>query len=271
MTGNFLESKARWARRQVLEMGLKAGGGHIAPAFSCTDILVALYYGGVLRVNPQKRFWKNRDRLILSKGHACAALYAILADLGFFPVGELMTYCQDGSRLSGHPEGDIPGIEVFTGSLGHGLSLGVGIALAAKMDKKDYFTFAILGDGEMEEGANWEAAMFASRHKLGNLIAIVDRNKLQSIDPTESVLSLEPLEAKWKAFGWKVENIDGHDLSAMAELFRKLRVIDNVSPTAVIAHTTKGKGVSFIENKIEWHFRIPSTPEEIAQARKELG
>lgn len=270
MKEKFLKEKALWVRQKVMEMCLAAGAGHIAPAYSWTDIAVALYYGGILRIDPKNRFWEDRDRFILSKGQACASLYAILADLGFFPVEELMSYCQTGSRLGGHSESHVPGVEAFTGSLGHGLSIASGMALAAKIDKKDYFTYVLLGDGELQEGSNWEAAMFAAHHKLDNLIAIVDRNMLQAIDFTEESLGLEPLEEKWKSFGWKVSHVDGHDFKDMIGCFKKLKKAKSEKPSAVIAHTTKGKGVSFMENRSEWHFRIPEG-EEIEKAKEELG
>jgi transketolase len=265
-----LRNKAKWVRREVLEMCLAAGAGHIAPAYSCADIIVALYQGGILRVNPKNPKWPERDRFILSKGQGCASLYAVLADMGFLPVGELRTYCQLGTYLGGHSESNVPGVEAFTGSLGQGFSIGAGMALAAKMDGKSYLTFVLLGDGELQEGSVWEAAMFAGHHHLNNLIAIVDRNKLQAINFTEDAMKLEPLAFKWEAFGWDVKIVDGHSFEDMLPLFRGLRARNSDKPLAVIAKTIKGKGVSFMENKIIWHFRIP-TGEEIAQARKELS
>ncbi len=264
-----LEKKARWVRREAIEMCLAAGGGHVAPAFSCTDILVALYYGGIMKVDPKNRFWPDRDRFILSKGQGCASLYAVLADFGFFPVKDLRTYCQLGTHLGGHSESNVPGVEAFTGSLGQGIALGAGMALAAKVDGKKYFTYVILGDGELQEGSVWEAAMFAGHHHLDNLVAIIDRNGLQAIDFTEQAMMLEPLADKWQSFGWDVEVVNGHDYTEMLEVFGKARTRDSDKPLCVIANTIKGKGVSFMENKAIWHFRIP-TGDEIAQARKEL-
>jgi transketolase len=266
-----LERKAKWVRQQVFEMCLIAGGGHIAPAFSCTEILVALYHGGFLRVNPDKPSWEGRDRFILSKGHGCAALYAVLADLGFFPISELQTYTSAGSRLGGHAECETPGVEASTGSLGHGLPISVGMALAAKMDGKDNLHVTLLGDGECQEGSVWEAAMFAGHHHLDNLIAIVDRNMVQSIDFTEDAVTLEPFSKKWEAFNWKVSIIDGHSFSQILTTLNLLRSKKNGKPKAVIAKTIKGKGVSYMENKPIWHYRVPNSQEEIEQARKELA
>ncbi|OGS22569.1 MAG: hypothetical protein A2252_03050 [Elusimicrobia bacterium RIFOXYA2_FULL_39_19] len=264
-----LEKKARWVRQTVLEMALCAGAGHVAPAYSCTDILVALYQGGVLRVDPKNPKMKGRDMFILSKGQSCAAQYAILADMGYFPVSELNTYCQKGSKLGGHSESNVVGVEAFTGSLGHGFPIGAGMALAAKMDKKDFVTVVLVGDGELQEGSNWEAAMFASQHKLNNLIVIVDRNKLQAIDFTEEAMGLEPLRGKFEAFGFDVKEVNGHSYDEMIPLFKTFRNRKSSKPLCIIANTTKGKGVSFMENKAIWHFRIP-VGDEVEKARKEL-
>lgn len=264
-----LKKKANWGRRQVLEMCVAAGAGHIAPAFSCTEILVSLYYGGILQINSRKRFWEGRDRFILSKGHGCAALYAILADLGFLPVSELKSYCQLGSRLGGHSESNVPGVEAFTGSLGHGLPIGAGMALAAKMDGKEYKTIVLMGDGECQEGSIWEAAMFATQHRLNNLIAIIDRNKVQAINHTEEALGLEPFQDKWESFGWDVKTVDGHSIEEVISVFDGIRYNRSDKPLVIIAMTTKGKGVSFMENKPIWHFRVP-VGRELKQARKEL-
>ena len=265
-----LEKKAKWVRNQVLEMCVGAGAGHITPAYSCTDILVALYQGGILRVAPHNLTWEDRDRFILSKGQACASLYAVLADMGFLPISELSSYTRLGSRLGGHSETNVPGVEAFTGSLGHGLALGTGMALAAKIDGKDYLTVILLGDGELQEGSNWESAMFASHHHLDNLIAIVDRNGLQALDFTEKVLALDPLIRKWEAFGWEVRTADGHSYNSLLPTLGDIRSRHSGKPLVVIALTTKGKGVSFMENSPIWHFRIP-VGDELEQARKELA
>lgn len=266
-----LEKKAKWVRQQVFEMCLIAGTGHIAPALSCTEILVALYHGGFLRVNPDKPSWEDRDRFILSKGQGCAALYAVLADLGFIPITELQTFTSVGSRLGGHAESNIPGIEASTGSLGHGLPMSVGMALAAKMDGKDHLCVTLLGDGECQEGSVWEAAMLAGHHHLDNLIVIVDRNMLQSIDFTEAAVALEPFSKKWEAFNWDVHVINGHSFSQILTALIRLRSERTSKPKAVIAKTIKGKGISYMENKPIWHYRVPDSQEDIAQARKELA
>ena len=265
-----LEKQAKWVRNQALEMCVAAGAGHLAPAFSCTDILVALYQGGILRVNPRNPAQEARDRFIMSKGHACTSLYAVLADMGYFPISYLKSYCQPGTCLGGHPDADIPGVEVSTGSLGHGLCIGAGMALAAKMDNKDYMTVVLLSDGECQEGSSWEAAMFAVHHHLDNLVAIVDRNKLQAIDFTEQVLALEPLRQKWEAFGWEVRTADGHSYDSLLSVFGDIRSRKSGKPLVVIALTTKGKGISFMENNVIWQYRIP-VGDELEQARRELA
>ena len=265
-----LEKKAKWVRSQVLEMCVIAGAGHVAPAFSCTDILVALYQGGVLRVNPHNPAQEDRDRFIMSKGHACTSLYAVLADMGYFPISELKTHGQPGTYLGGHSDADIPGVEVSTGSLGHGLSIGAGMSLAANMDNKDDMTVVLLSDGECQEGSSWEAAMFAAHHHLDNLVAIVDRNKLQAIDFTEQALALEPLKEKWEAFGWEVRTADGHSFDSLLSVLGDIRSRNSGKPLVVIALTTKGKGVSFMENNVIWQYRIP-VGDELEQARRELA
>ena len=264
-----LEQKANSIRQTVLEMALKAGTGHIAPAYSCTDILVALYHGGVLRVDPLNPDWEERDRFILSKGHACAAQYALLADLGFFPEKELASYCQKGGSLGGHSESDINGVEASTGSLGHGLSIGAGMALAGKMDKKDYIVTVLMGDGELQEGSTWEAVLFSSHWKLNNLVVIIDRNRLQALDFTEQVTSLEPLDKKWQSFGWETAAVNGHSMRGLLAILRTVRKRKSAKPLVIIANTTKGKGVSLMEEKPIWHARIPQGA-EVAEAREEL-
>ena len=265
-----LEAKANWVRREIVEMTVGLAGAHLAPSFSCTELLVSLYHGGILRFDPQNEYWEGRDRFILSKGQACLALYPILADLGFFPVSELRSFCKLGSRLGAHSESNVPGVEAFTGSLGHGLSIAAGMALAAKIDGKDYLTVALLGDGECQEGSVWEAAMFASHQHLDNLLVIVDRNTLQAIDFTERALALNPLQEKWEAFGWEVRNTDGHAFDCILGTINDVRARHSGKPLAVIARTTKGKGVSFMENQPIWHYRTPNV-EELEQARKELA
>jgi transketolase len=261
--------KANWIRNQILEMGIKAGAGHIAPAFSCVEILVTLYYGGVLRVNPRNPKWENRDRFVLSKGHAAMTLYVILADLGFFPISELMNFTQNGSRLGGHVEDNVPGVEAFTGSLGHGLSIATGIALSGKLDRKKHICVSLLGDGECHEGSTWEAAMFAAYRGLNNLVAIVDHNGLSATNFLNKYLDVVPLEEKWKSFGWDTVIVKGHSFPELLPLLKGLHTRSSKKPLAVIALTTKGKGVSFMESNPIWHYRIP-VGEELDRARKDL-
>ncbi len=265
-----LKEKANFIRRQILEMIFSAGKGHIGGAFSCTDILVSLYYGGWLRFDASNPNWEARDRFILSKGHVSAVLYAILADLGYFPSGDLNNYQKENSVLGGHPDRRIPGIEADTGSLGHGLGIAAGLALSAKMDKYDFMTFVLLGDGECYEGSVWEAAMFASHHKLNNLIGIVDKNNLCIMDFTKNCVNMEPMEEKWKSFGWDVVSVDGHSFDELNAVFSKVRSRESEKPLMIIANTIKGKGVSFMENKAEWHHSVPNS-EQLEIARKELA
>lgn len=264
-----LEKKANWIRSQILEMIVSAGKGHIGGALSCTDILVTLYYGGILRFDPSNRNWDRRDRFILSKGHSAAALYVILSDLGYFDVSELKNYQKLGCILRGHPDRKIPGIEVDAGSLGHGLGIGAGLALTAKMDNKDFKTFVLLGDGECNEGSVWEAAMFASHHKLNNLVGIVDKNGLCSTDFIKDCLDIEPLDEKWRAFGWDVTVVDGHSFEEMLPVFNDFRKRKSDKPFMIIANTIKGKGISFMEGNPGWHHTVPKG-EQIEIARKEL-
>lgn len=261
-----LKKKAIEIRREVLKMIDRSRTGHTSSDLSCTDILVALYYG-VMNVNPKDSKMDNRDQYVQSKGHAVEALWAILADKGFFPREELKTYSQFGTRLIGHPNNKVEGIEMNTGSLGHGLPVSVGIALAGKMDKKTYHTYTLLGDGELAEGSVWEGAMAAANFKLDNMTAIIDRNKLQITGPSESVMAVENLKAKWEAFGWEVHEIPGNDMDRLVETLKEPNKVGK--PKMVIALTTKGKGVSFMENQAVWHHKVP-TPEEYEQAMKEL-
>jgi transketolase len=242
---------------------------HVGAALSMADILAVLY-GGVLSRRPGDPKWPGRDRFILSKGHGGAGAYAALAEAGFFPVDRLDTHCANGSSLCGHfSHIDVPGAELSTGSLGHGLSVASGMALAAKRDGKTHRVFALLSDGECDEGSNWEAILFAAHHRLANLVAIVDYNKIQSLASVEETLRLEPFASKWLAFGWDVREVDGHDHDALNGVF-DFRATDRQQPTCVIAHTIKGKGVSFMENSVLWHYRSPQG-EEYEQALRELG
>jgi len=262
-----LKAKATQIRKDVIEMVYRAKTGHTGSSLSNTDILTTLYYS-ILNVDPENPDLENRDRFILSKGHAVESYYAILGDKGFFPKEELKTFSEFGSRLIGHPNNKVPGVEMNTGALGHGLSISVGMALAAKKDQGSYRVFTLMGDGEQAEGSIWEAAMSAAHYKLDNLVAIIDRNKLQISGTTDFVMELEPLEDKWKAFGWEVIAVDGHDIEKMQQIFAAAP-IKKGKPTLVMAYTTKGKGVCYMENVPHWHHGVP-TVEEYEQALEEL-
>lgn len=259
---------ARRIRRHCIEMTHRANASHVGSSLSVADLL-AILYGRILRLDPSQPSWADRDRFILSKGHGCAALYAALAERGFFPVDWLETYYRDGSPLAGHAtHKNIPGVEVSTGSLGHGLPIATGMALAAKRDCRSYSIFCLLSDGECDEGSVWEAALFAPQHKLDNLVAMVDYNKIQSFGRVKEVIDLDPLAAKWTAFGWAAREIDGHDLSAI-EIALNQVPFEPGKPSCIIAHTIKGKGVSFMEDKLLWHYRSPKG-EEFQAALAEL-
>lgn len=264
-----LEKKSKWVREQVLEMCI-AGGGHLASAFSCVEIMVAIYYGKIFQFNASNPTWDGRDRFVLSKGHAAVTLYAILADLGFFSMHELTNYCKSISMLGSHPDNDIPGVEVTTGSLGHGLGVAAGISLAAKMDKKNYKTIVLLGDGECSEGEIWESALFASKNELDNLIGIVDRNQLCVTDFTENCIGLNPFKDKWESFGWNVIEINGHCFGEILNVLSRFYNGECKTPFMVIANTVKGKGISFMENDPLCHTQIPKG-EQLELARKELS
>jgi transketolase len=258
---------ARLIRIDALKMVARAKASHIGSALSIADI-VAVLYASVLRYNPVEPKWSDRDRLLLSKGHACVAVYAALAQTGFIPPELLESYGEDGSALMQHISHKVPGVEFSTGALGHALSFGVGKALAAQRLKADWRTFVILSDGEMGEGSNWEAIMFAAHHRLDRLTAIIDYNKLQSLGSVESTLALEPLADKIHAFGWAVQEVDGHDHLAL-ESALNTAPWQSGKPNMLIAHTTKGKGVSFMENQVLWHYRNPDE-EQLAVALAEL-
>lgn len=270
MTSHHTDSRdlARRMRIQALQMVHRAKASHIGSALSICDI-VAVLYGQVLRLDPMKPGMAQRDRFILSKGHACVAVYAALAETRFFPTSDLLKYGQDHSMLMNHISHKVRGVEFSTGSLGHGLPFGVGKALAAKKRAMTWRTFVLLSDGELGEGSNWEAMMFAAHHQLDNLTAIVDYNKLQSLTTVDKTLRIEPLADKARAFGWDVREVDGHDHAALAQELSatpwSLR-----KPSFLIAHTTKGKGVSFMENSVDWHYKSPSD-EQVAQALQELN
>lgn len=254
-------------RRDVIEISHSAKVGHIGPALSIADILTVLYFK-IMRVNPKKPKLKDRDRFILSKGHASSVLYAVLHKKGFFGEKTLKSYCQNGAFLAEHPESHIPGVEATTGSLGHGLSLGVGMALAGKSDGLKYRVFVQLSDGECDEGSTWEAALSAGHFRLDNLVAIVDYNKLQAFGRTYDVMNLEPFSQKWEAFGWRTKEIDGHNLKQIVKTFEDLP-IKKGRPNLIISHSLMGKGVSFMEDKLAWHYNTMK-PEEYEQAVKEL-
>ena len=264
-----LDKKAIDQRFQILKILEHAKRGHIGSAFSLLEV-VRVLYDDVLRYDAKNPRWEDRDRFIFSKGHGCLALYTVLAEKGFFPEKELYTFCGFGSILGGHPEyGIVPGVEASTGALGHGLSIAVGTALTARIDKKDYRTFAIMGDGECDEGSVWEAAMNAGKHKLSSLTAMVDYNKMQSFGPTKEIQDLEPFADKWRSFGFAVREIDGHDVEELRATFAALP-FESDKPNAIICHTIKGKGIPSIESNAEWHHKSRLKDEELATMYKEL-
>jgi transketolase len=266
--GVSLSERARRIRRTSLRMVHQARLGHPGGDLSCADILAVLYFR-VLRLRPEAPNDPHRDRFVLSKGHASAALYATLAERGFLSRPELDTYMRPLSPLNGHPDRNkVPGVEANTGPLGHGLPIAVGMALASKLDEAAWRTFVLTGDGELQEGSNWEAIMAAAHFRLQNLTVIVDRNRLQQGDATEKTMALEPLAERWRAFGWGVIDVDGHDIDALTDVFARLPAVQG-RPTCVIARTNKGRGVSFIQDRVEWHHRVP-TDEELAAALVEL-
>jgi transketolase len=264
-----LENQALIIRRHIVEMIANAGAGHPGGALSATDIVVCLFFK-LMRVDPARPGWPDRDRFILSKGHAAPALYATLAERGYFSREHLLTFDHIDSTLQGHPDMKMtPGVDMSTGSLGQGLSAGIGMALGAQLRKSDFHTYVMLGDGELQEGQVWEAAMFAATRKLDNLTAIVDDNCLQLVDRTDVIMpSCEPYVGKWRAFGWNVCEVDGHDIAAVLSVLDEARRHSGV-PTVVLAHTVKGKGVSFMEHNVSWHSRA-LTPDELAQALRDL-
>ena len=265
-----LREKARVLRKHIITMTTAARSGHPSSSLSAVEILVALYFGGILRHDPERPTWPERDRFILSKGHAAPALYAALAEAGYFPVEELATLRRIGSRLEGHPIlGKLPGVEASTGSLGQGLSIGVGHALAGKLDSLPYHVFVMTGDGEVDEGQVWEAALSASKYRLDNLTCIVDHNGYQQTGSTRDVMPLSPLPDKWRAFGWHTLEADGHDLAAVLSTLAAARAFPG-QPVAIIAYTRKGKGVSFVESDYAYHGKALS-PEEADRALEELG
>ena len=248
-------SFAKAIRIHVLRMTNKGGGAHIGSVFSCADILAALY-GGILNVDPVDPRSPSRDRFVLSKGHAGAGLYAALAERGFFPIEQLLGHYQNGSDLSGHVSHRVAGVDVSTGALGHGLSIAAGMAYAARLKAASHRVFCLLGDGECDEGSTWEAALFAAHHKLSNLVAIVDYNRIQGVAPIADVIELAPFGDKWTAFGWEVREVDGHDHEALHAALGSVPFAPG-KPSCLLAHTVKGKGVRFMENTVLWHYRTP--------------
>ncbi len=268
MTIQELEIIANNVRQDVIKMLVHAGSGHSAGPLGMADIFTAMYFE-IMNHDPKDPFWEERDRLILSNGHICPVRYAIMAEAGYFDVLELKTLRKLGTRLQGHPERlKLPGVETTSGPLGSGLAQASGYAYAAKMDDKRFRVYALLSDGEQEEGNNWEAVMFAAKYKLSNLTAIIDRNYIQIDGNTETVMPLDPLDEKYKSFNWNVININGNDFAEIINAVRVAKGVDN-KPTVIIAHTTPGKGVSFMENKFEWHGKPPNK-EEAKIALKEL-
>lgn len=264
-----LEKIAKETRRQIVTAVFKAGASHIGSALSCVDILTALYFD-IANIDPRNPKKNNRDRIILSKGHGGIGLLSTLANRGFFPKKQLEKYCEDGATLLGHTMMEsAPGVEVTTGSLGHGLPLGLGMALALKADGLKSKVYVVLSDGELDEGSSWEAILAAGNFKLDNLVAIVDYNKIQSFGTVKEVMDLEPLAAKWQAFKWVVREADGHDFSKLTGVLRSVPFSKD-SPSVIIAHTVKGKGISFMENRLEWHYKSPDA-DQLARALEELS
>jgi transketolase len=265
-----LKRQANRIRFSAMTMTNHSGIGHTGGDLSSADILATLYLGDVLRVDPSNPQWPERDRFIMSKGHCSGAFYSTLAFKGFFSASMLSSFMDPLSRLNGHPDRNkLPGIEANTGPLGHGLPIGVGAALAARMRKESWRVFVLLGDGELQEGSNWEAAMTAQHYGLDNLVAIVDRNRIQQGDFTEKISRMEMLSARWEAFGFALEEVDGHDPRALLDVLSRVP-LEAGKPTCVLANTVKGKGVSFAENRPAWHHGVP-TNEQLAEAAVELG
>lgn len=266
---NSFKIIAKKIRLKIFETIIQAGKGHIGGAFSCVDILVALYFGKILKFNIKKLKDINRDTFIFSKGHASIALYVTLAEAKFFDQKELKKFNMGGGKIAEHPDRRLPGVEVVSGSLGHGLSISAGMSLANKINNNKSFNYVLLGDGECYEGSIWEAAMFANHYNLNNLVAIVDRNNLTVLNKTENIIKLEPFADKWRSFGWNVIIVDGHNIDRLCGKLKKIKNNNkNKKPTVLIANTIKGKGASFMENQIKWHHGVPSK-ENLMQFKKE--
>ena len=267
-----LRERANKIRREIIKMVHRANSGHVGGSLGATDLLVALYHY-LMKHDPKNPDWEQRDRFVLSKGHCTPVLYAILADCGYFPESDLVTFRRPGSHLQGHPfQPKTPGVEACTGTLGLGISTGVGMALGAKLKGGKQTYYILCGDGEIQEGQAWEAAMFANKYKLNNVIGFVDRNYLQTDGNSEDIMPLDPLAPKWESFGWKVYTIDGHNFSEIIETVIRAKQVDR--PVMIIANTIKGKGVSFMENRVAWHGKPPNDEEyerAIAELTKEEG
>lgn len=262
-----LDERSRHLRRLVIDALEGGGRGHVGSTLSLIEMLRVLY-DDVLRYRPHEPDWSDRDRFILSKGHGCLALYVLLADKGFFPVEELARQCRADAMLGGHPErGHIPGVEASTGALGHGLSIGIGLALAARLKHQTHRVFVAMGDGELDEGSVWEAALCAAKHRLTGLVAMIDSNKLQSYGLKSEVQNIEPLADKWRAFGWEVEECDGHDIAALRSALGK---IGREAPKVVICHTVKGKGLAFAEHNPSWHHKAKVLEADVLKMRAAL-
>ena len=253
----WLSRKANWIRLSAMSMTHHARLGHTGGDLSSADILATLFLGRVLRIDPANPQWPKRDRFVMSKGHCSAAFYSTLASRGFFPIEQLKTFMDPLSMLNGHPDRNkLPGVEANTGPLGHGMPIAVGMALAARMKYESWRVFVLVGDGELQEGSNWEAALTAAHYKLDNLCAIIDNNKLQITGPTSEVCNTDPIDTKFESFGWVVRHVDGHDLDALKETFDELP-FSKGKPSLIIAHTVKGKGISYMENAVKWHHGVP--------------
>jgi transketolase len=264
-----LDERSKYLRRLVVRALAGGERGHVGSSMSLIEIM-RVFYDDILRYRPAEPKWPDRDRMILSKGHGCIALYVMLADKGFFPLETLDTFCRRDSILGGHPEAaKVPGVEASTGALGHGLSIGVGMALAARIDKRDSRVVVVMGDGEINEGSVWEAALCAGKHKLSNLTAVIDYNKIQSAGPTREIQDLEPLADKWRAFNFETVEVDGHDVAALHELFARLPLSQN-KPTAIICHTVKGKGIAFAEHDPSWHHKSKIAQDMVAKLQAAL-
>ena len=264
-----LDQLSRQIRAEIIKIAHETEAMHLGGCLSCVDILATLYFG-CMSVRPEEPNWPDRDRFIMSKGHAALALYTVLAHRGFYPLEQVSTFNEDNSCFTEHPVwGNIPGVEATSGSLGHGLGIGIGMALAAKISQKSYRTFVLMSDGECEEGSIWEAALFAPVHHLGNLVAIIDYNKWQACGRSNDIMNLPPLKEKFSAFGWAAYEVDGHDIGSMIDLFQSI-LTSPERPIVIIAQTIKGKGVSFMEDDNNWHYRVPSL-DEVQKAHQELG